>query len=487
MGVKATHRDYDKFAPKWQRMRDIIAGQDAMHAAGERYLPKLKAEDDKEYQARVKRSDFFNGTWRTIDALGGMVFRKPPTVEVPKAIEPFLADVTLSGMSMEAFAKEVTEEVLGPGRIGILVDHPPSQTDEDGKVVPITRAVAEQRGVRPTLQLYAAESVRNWKFSRIKNAWMLSQVVLGEKHEQPKDGDEFETECVDRYRVLDLGGAGGTYRQRVFEVKNDKDVQIGGDIVPLMNGAPLDFIPFKVAGTGGANDAIDEPPLIDLADKNVAHYQVNSDYRHGGHFTALPTLFLSGIGQDESGAAPKILIGGSAAITSPHPEAKGEYIEFQGQGLGALEKMLDRLEKQMALLGARMIADESTQAETLGATQIKRAGENSVLAKIVTSVSESLEWALGVFAKWAGHEAEIAYQLNRDFLPAMMDAQQLNALFAGVTSGNISKRELFELLQRGDVIDGEKQYEEHQREIDEEAPTLAPPKPKPGDPEQVAA
>jgi hypothetical protein len=97
------------------------------------------------------------------------------------------------------------------------------------------------------------------------------------------------------------------------------------------------------------NEKPDEPPLIDLIDKNVAHYQVNSDLRHGAHFTALPTLFLAGIDADSTGNAPKILIGGSAAITSPHPEARGEYIEFQGQGLGALEKMLDRMERQMAI------------------------------------------------------------------------------------------------------------------------------------------
>ena len=262
MGVKATHRDYDKFSPKWKRVRDVIAGQDAMHEAGVAYLPKLNEEKTNEYAARVKRSDFFNGTWRTIDALTGMAFRKPPTVDVPAGIEPMLEDVTLSGMTMEAFAKETLEEMLSPGRVGILVDHPPLQKDENGKVVPITQAVAETLGLRPTLQLYTAESIRNWKFARINNAWVLSQVVLGEEKEQPKDGDRFATECVDQYRVLDLGGEGGTYRQQLFEVRDEKDVQIGGDIVPLMNGKPLSFIPFKIVDVNGKSDCVDEPPMV---------------------------------------------------------------------------------------------------------------------------------------------------------------------------------------------------------------------------------
>jgi len=36
-GVKTTHADFDKFAPKWKRVRDVVAGQDAMHEAGEAY------------------------------------------------------------------------------------------------------------------------------------------------------------------------------------------------------------------------------------------------------------------------------------------------------------------------------------------------------------------------------------------------------------------------------------------------------------------
>lgn len=467
MGVSHQHPDYARLAPLWKRVRDCIAGEHAIHAAGKTYLPALKDEADSDYKARLKRSDFWNATWRTIDALGGMAFRKSPNIDVPPAIEPYLADITLAGLSMDGLAKEAVEEVLGPGRVGVLVDHPPAPEN----VTAITVEAAQRLGLRPTLQLYPAESIINWKHARINNAWALSLVVLKEAAAVPKD--EFEDEVEDRYRVLDL--AGGKYRQRLFRVVEGKDVQIGGDIYPLMAGKPLGFIPFSFIGTGGRGDCIDDPPLIDLVDKNIAHYQVNSDLRHGAHYTALPTLFLAGIQQDEK--AEPIYIGGSKAIVSPYAEARGEFVEYKGQGLDALQRMLDRLERQMAILGARMIADEARQAETLGATQIKRAGENSVLAKIVQSVSEGLEWALRVFAEWAGAKGEVVYHINRDFLPAMMDAQTLNALFAGVQGGHISQREAFELLQRGDVIDGDKTFEEHQEETEAQSPPRPAPKP----------
>lgn len=462
MSVKTTHKDYDRFAPKWKRCRDVVAGQDAVHAAGTAYLPKLKDEGDDDYKARIARSDFFNGTWRTIDGLGGMAFRKPPTVDVPKGIEAYLADVNMAGVALGPFAAEIVEEVMSVGRVGILVDHPPMPA----KTRPITVDAAQKMGLRPTLQVYMTESIINWKFARINNAWTLSLVVLKECEEVP-DG-EFKTKSEDRYRVLDLG-EGGFYRQRVFAIGEKGEDVLLSEFTPLMNGKPLTYIPFAILGAGGRGDTIDEPPLIDLVDKNIAHYQINADYRHGLHFTGLPTLFLAGMDPPTEGS-PRYYIGSSAAIQASHPDAKASFVEFTGQGLNAIKDALDRVEKQMALLGARMIADETKQVETLGATQIKRAGENSILSKIVQAVSDGLEWSLGIFAQWAGQAGKIVYQINRDFNPMMLDAQQLTALLAMVQAGKLSDESFFDLIQRGDLVKADVTFDEEQARIDAGGP-----------------
>lgn len=465
MGVAYTHSEYDEYAPLWKRCRDVVCGQDEVQKAGIRYLPKLAGEEDADYTARVRRSDFYNATWRTIAGLTGMAFRKPPVVDVPAAIELFLLDIDLAGCSLDTLAKKTVEEVLEVGRCGLLVDHPTLPEN----VTAMSVKAAQERGMRPSVKFYPAESIRNWKHRTIGNRHMLAMVVLGEVARTPKD--EFEDETEEQYRVLDLDDA-GHYRQRVFAVREGKDVLVAGPVYPLMNGARMTEIPFCMVGIDGKGDEPDEPPLIDLVDANIAHYQVNSDYRHGLHFVGLPTLFLAGV-QQEPGA-PKFYIGGGAAITSNDPNARGEYIEFKGQGLGAIEKALASLERRMAVLGARMIADESKQAETLGATQIKRQGENSILADVVIGVGNAIEWALGVMARWVGANGEIKFEINREFSPVMLDAQQLTALMSAWQGGGLSEAELFDLFQRGDLIDGEKSLEEHQEEVD-----AAPAMPKP--------
>ena len=469
-GVRATHPDYDRLAPYWDDCRTAASGQRAMHKAGTRYLDRLVEESDAQFTARVKRSNFFNGTWRTIAGLKGMAFRVDPTAELPAGIETLASDITLSGVDLNAFASNVVEEVLEVGRVGILVEHP----QRPDNVEAITLALAETMGLRPTLQFYQAEAIRNWRYTRVNNAWVLAMVTLCESH--PTNEDEFGHDCEDRYRVLDLDG-GGYYRQRVYRITSDgKDELVEGPTYPLMNNKPIPYVPFITVGATGRGDAIDEPPLIDLVDANIALYQVNSDRRHGLHFTGLPTAVVSGYIPENENA--KLHVGSTAAWIFPDPNAKASYLEFTGQGLGASKDMSLELKQEMAMLGARMLADESrTGSETLGGTQIKHQGENSMLGEIAGHVSGAMEWALGVFGQWAGQTGKVMFQINRQFLPVPMGPQELTALVAAWQSGAVSEQELFAKLQQGEVIDSGKAFDDHQAEVEITAPEPARPVP----------
>jgi hypothetical protein len=485
-GVRTRHKDYDKFAPKWKRCRDVACGQDAVHAGKEMYLPRLKEQSNDDYNSYVKRANLYNATYRTIAGLNGMMFRKPPKEELPTKIEPYLNNIDLAGTPLDDLAKDVCEDVLEVGRVGLLVDHPSAPSGE-----PMTVAQAEALGMRPRLCEYDAECIINWKYRTINNANMLCLVVLKEDYEysigqgpNPQQvSTEFAPVCEDRYRVLDLNEA-NLYRVRVFRI-DDKgnDQQVGQDVYPLMNGKPLAYIPFVFIGPDGTESELEDPPLIDLVDLNLSHYRTTADYEHGLHFTGLPTPWVAGyVDQtDPEGKPTKLYIGSQAAWVFPDPQAKAGYLEVTGD-FKPLREALDAKKQEMATLGARMLADTSIrQVETFGATAIKHVAENSILAAIAIAVSKGLQIALGWFCEWAAAPADsVKYDINRDFMPVEMNAQQMTAIVSAWQQGALSEAEMFDMFKRGDVIESDKTLEEHQGEIDAAPPPAPPGNTQPG-------
>jgi hypothetical protein len=467
--VNTTHPDYEAMQAKWQRCRDCVSGQDAVHAAGTRYLPKLTDQTDADYKAYVTRTLFFNATWRTIASLSGMLFRKEPVVETSESIKTMLDDVAMSGKSFYVLAKEASVEVLTSGRMGILVDYP--QESVEGKTV----AEVQAMGMRPSMQAYPAESIINWKTSRIGNSTVLSMLVLTESAALKGDS-EFEHKSETRYRVLDLypvsigrrDGPDLIYRVRMFRI-NDKeeDEQIGGDIFPMMNNKPLNFIPFFFLGVDSTTSELDEPPLIDLVDANLAHYRLDADHKHGLHFTGLPTPVVSGYTKQDDNE--KLYVGSSSAWVFPDPQASASYLEYTGQGLGAIASEKEKLEQYMAVLGARLLASEKKDTETAQTAQIHRAGESSILSSIAMTINKGLTQALQVFSAWAGAEdKEAKVELNQEFLPPGITPQELTSILQSWQAGmpGFSDEGVFSLLQKKEIIAPDTTLEEEQTRIE---------------------
>lgn len=472
-GVKLRHRSYDLFYPKWQRVRDVVAGQDAIYLGRTRYLPMLAEEEPAEYLKRLQRTPFYNATWRTMAAFVGMLFRKPPTVEVPDSIKPLLEDVTLTGKSFNDFAEDITLEDIELYRVGILVDYPGGATvNDDG--TPLSVAQVEAQNRRPSMVMYKAEAIINWKHEYINNKRVLTQVRLWEQATEVIN--EFETKPYGVIRVLDLFN--GKYRVRRF--KEENEVQIGWDVFPIMNGKPLDFIPFYIAGD---EDEISEPELIDLVDLNIKHFQVSADYEHGCHMTGLPTPVIVGLTKEFDGEGnpitPKLYIGSTTAWVLPAGVTDVKFLEFTGTGMNALKENLAMKEAQMAALGARMLTPDKAGVEATETVAMRHSGEHSILASIANAVSATLTEALKTFAEWAGvkvTEENIKFQINRDFMPFMLSPQALTSLLGVVQAGKMSSDTFYTLLQRADLADTEIDWEEEQGRIDSD-PSI--PKPVP--------
>ena len=461
------HSEYSDALDRWQKCRDCIAGEDAVHKSGEKYLPKLSGQDTSEYAAYVKRTPFYNATARTIDGLVGMLFRKEPIVTAPAAMDAMLADMTLTDCGFNELSEIVAREVIGVGRVGLLVEYPQVFNG------PMTMAQAAAQNHRPYVTTYKAESILNWRAERINNAMQIVMLALSETVTVWKN--EFESEQKPQVRALLLEE--GRYIQRVYQ-KDDKAewFQVGGDITPLMNGRPLTSIPFVIFGPAHNDAVVQKAPVYDLVTLNLSHYRTTADLEHGAHFTGLPTAVVTGY---SPGAGEKLAIGSATAWVFPAADAKAEYLEFTGQGLEALEKRLQVKEAGMAAIGARMLAPEKKSAEAEGTVQLRHAGEGAVLGTIGDNIEHGFDRVLTIMAEWAGISGTVETDFNDDFVDTVMTAQDVLALVQAWQAGALSFDTLFWNLKQGELVESETTVEQEQDKIKTGLKPVAPAAPTP--------
>jgi len=449
-------------------MRDVMGGELKVKGKTVTYLPRLTEQSDEEYKAYLFRAYFFNATARVKDALLGMVFRRDMSVEIPAAIENLTDDITLSGVSLQDFAQQVTSEMLELTHGGILVDFP--AVDLTGRQLTLVEATVAN--LRPFMRFYRAESIINWRVRSVNGRQELDLVVLEECESRQDPDDEFAEENVLRYRVLDL--VEGKYRQRVYESQvNEKTKATSlvkvSESYPVMNGNAMWSIPFFLVGNPNSLEKVQQPLLYDLARINLAHYRNSADMEHGLHFTGLPTPVVSGVSNTDA----VFRIGSGTAWVLGDPQAKASYLEFSGQGLGALRTAIQDKEAMMAALGARILAPEKKAAETAESMGLRRQGEISVLAALANHVSRQLTRALEIVRDWAGATGEVRVQLNTDYSVSRLDAASISALLQSVMGGQISPETFYDTLVDGEAIKTSRTFAEERDLIAETNPPPA--------------
>jgi hypothetical protein len=253
--------------------------------------------------------------------------------------------------------------------------------------------------------------------------------------------------------------------------------------VPLRLGKPLPLIPFVFHGPRNSLPDVDKMPLADIITVNLDHYRLDADYKHGLHFTALPTAWVSGFDK-----AAELRIGSSTAWVSDTVGAVAGFLEFKGHGLSTFENAQDRDERMMAVLGSRMLEDTKRVGETADAIELRQAGENSILMTLAMSVSDSISQVLRWVYWWNSTEQFpenisedlVLLQINTDFTPKGLTSLELTAIVGAWQAGAISQATMFDLFRKGEVLPTGRTDKEEKNligQIGRENPTGVFPKP----------
>ena len=469
MPVNSTHPDYASNCDSWQRIRDVVLGDAAINAGGKKYVARLDSQTDQEFQAYVNRGFFYNATARTVSGYIGLIFRRDPVLLLPDksaalhaVLKGVVNDVDLLGTTLDSYSRNVISSVICVGRAGTLVDW---------------HGEGENRAY---LSLYSAESILNWRQIRIDGHVKLSLVVLAESAPgQPKDNDPFVVHGISQLRVLKLvpvqsphpdprpltpalspEGARVSGFQYVVEIwqllpasdnAEKMEWRLVRSLTPTRLGKPLSTIPFIFHGPSHSRPDVEKSPIEDIVAANLDHYRLNTDYKHGMHFTPLPTAFVTGFDK-----ASNLRIGSTTAWVTDTLGATAGYLEFKGDGLMTFEWALDRVERLLTVLGSRLLESPKRVSESAAALAIRQAGESSIIASISTSVTASMNAVLRWVYWWHSTEAKpedvTPELLNTGFDSNLLSATEIQARVAAWQSGAISQDTLLHNLRTGEIL-----------------------------------
>lgn len=432
------HPDYLDSTSRWERTRDVIAGEDTVKDGSTKYLPRLDSQSDAEYSDYTTRATFFNATARTLDGFLGLIFRKPSILNfnlTSREADNFQNDHDLNGSSVDAYAKNLCSEVIALGRCGTLIDW---NTAEN----------------RPYFAFYTAENILDWEIIRIAGRPTLRRVLLREYAERitHQEGPQQRRASYERLRDVRLTDNGVIIES--WESNRGKWALI--DSVQLSRlGKPLDRIPFVFHSPNNSGPSIEKSPLDDLVSVNLDHYRLSADYRHGIHYTALPTAWVAGFDKDAI-----LRIGSGTAWVTEQTGAAAGYLEFTGQGLETFERALDRTERIMAVLGSRMLEQTKRVAESAEAIRIRQMAEGSLLAGIIVSVNHSLSKCYQWAAWWFGN-ADIpeavspntaSVTLNLDYQTAGLTSMEIIAIVQAWQTGALNREQMEGVFRQGELL-----------------------------------
>ncbi len=457
--VTFVRRELVEALPRYMLIRDCI-GQTVKNK-GELYLPKPNPSDRSEennlrYEAYIERAVFYGVTGRTLGGMVGQVYARDPEIKVPDLLKVVVDDATGTGLSLIQLSKDAMREAVAIGRDGIFVDYP--QTNG-----PTTRKQQLDGEIRPTMTIYNSENITNWRHTKRGGKAVLSLVVLSEMRDIE---GEFEVKQERQYRVLRLM-AGWVYQMAVYRetptaqasanpflagaVKKTWQI-VEGPLTPVgSDGKPMTEIPFNFIGAINNDSTIDEPPLYDLSELNIAHYRNSADYEEASFIVGQPTPWFSGLTEDwvDEVLEGEVLLGARGAVMLPENSQAG--LLQVSPNIMPMEAMKHK-EAQMVALGARLVENRAVR-RTLGEVKDANASETSILASCANNVSAAFTSALVWAGRFMGAATDgISFKLNTEFALTTMPADERNALIADMQAGAVSWTEVRTALRRAGVV-----------------------------------
>ena len=456
MAIDFQHPEYKENIERWKLADNICSSRNV-----EQYLIELNPNDksaenvtrNKQYK---ERAVLYTVAGHTLQGLVGLLFSKPPVVELPSQLEYMKENVDGSGISIYQQAQDSSSNVIKKGRSGLFTSYPKTNGET-------SKADMENGSIVATINKIEAEQIINWATETIGAKTFLSLVVIQESVEVVED---YELKQVDQLRELAL--IDGVFTVREWRKKDGKESNewiIFDESIPTdSKGSTWNEIPFTFIGSLANTSIIDDAPIYPLVKINVAHYRNSADYEDSVWYVGQAQSWMSGINQTHLDLMKKNnMYSGSRELMGV---PSGESYGFAAAPPNTMvrEAMLDK-QDQMIGLGARII-QENGQIKTATESNNDAKAQYSSLSLVSVNISEAYTQSCKWAAKYMGAQEEsIEFTTTMEFISPTATAQDVQAMVAGFIQGAIPVGDYFRWLKKVDLVDGEKTIEEFSEEV----------------------
>ncbi len=457
----------------WIMSRDAYGGERFVKEKRDEYLPPTAAMQAdgmgyqqvgwNAYEAYKQRAVYHELVRPSIMAMLGVMHRKPPTIELPKKLEPMRDAATFNGEGLAWLMQKINEQQMLMGRLGLMLD---VQSNSPPTALPY-------------IVTYNAEAVTNWDSTKVgddRGVRSLQLVVLNETEFERRSGLAWVQ--MMRYRVLAIAGGvrdawpeidAGDADYVAAEVRHTQEVTAGDFVKPSIGGKTLSQIPFVFVGP---RDLVPEPdlpvvmPLVRLA---LAIYRTEADYRQTLYMQGQDTLVI--IGQQADANAGKTRVGAFGSIDLPIG-GDAKYVGASADGISALESSIQNDLKRAAQLGSQLLTERGNEAEAASALGIRVASRTATLNTIAKAGAGAMEQILKMAATWVGADpAEVSVQPNMDFADNVAQAQDAVYLATAKNMGfPLSAQSMHDWAARNDFTT--MTFEAEKDQIDSEPPPM---------------
>lgn len=431
---------------KWHDARErcgiLYEGTRAVRDARERFLPKMPREDFTEYDIRLglaEVSNFFGGAIR---AAVGLVFAKSPalTEAAPAALAKFMADIDGCGTAFHVWGREVVRLMLRDTGCLAVVGTPYRGQG------PLSIAQKDRLGLRPYAALYELSDIMSISVVRTTGGFKPVRVVLRESRTTPVG--EFGSTARIVYRDLALT-PNGVQTQVWVEQNNTFTVLEGPSVTP---GNALPIVCYEATPAPTRPPFASAPPLLELAELTVSHYNVRSDRRWAMKMACYPMLVRIGYTAPEGSETE---MGPSRAMDIANPDGKAMWLSPDEHAMTPTQVELEALAREAAMFAAAFMAGQSSVAETATAKAIDADAQDATLASMAENFRDGTDRLFGMLAEADGisgvPEDGKLVSIATTFRAHKKDPAILRVMLDAVVAGHLSTEAFLSALMSGEL------------------------------------